>query len=190
MLRGMRRVVLSVLAMTALACGGSVGGDASGDGGLSGSGGLIGVGGGGTGGGFGGFAAYGGTGGGSGGFATGGTGGYIDPGCPDAAPPPKIEECQPFANPTGCEPGEGCYPFVQYPQQKCDKEQFGTICAPAGSGKQGEPCGGDLCAAGFVCVVTGVGTQCVKMCKLDGPSSCPPGLFCVPVDVEGIGGCF
>ncbi len=190
MLRGMRRGMLSLLATMALACGGSVGGDGTGDAGLGGSGGLIGIGGGGTGGGFGGFAAFGGSGGGSGGLVTGGTGGYVDPGCPDAAPPPKIEECDPFANPTGCGPGEGCYPFVQYPQQKCDKEQFGTICAPAGSGKQGEPCGGELCAAGFVCVVTGVGTQCVKICKLSGASSCPPGLFCVPVDVEGIGGCF
>lgn len=191
MLRSMRTTLLPLAALALIACGGSVGGDNRPDGGFGAAGGFGGVGGSSAGGGFGGFAAFGGTGGGLGGSGgTGGTGGYIDPGCPDAAPPPKIEECDPFANPTGCGPGEGCYPTVQYPQFKCDQEVFGTICAPAGTKTQGQPCGGELCAAGFVCVVTGLGTQCVKICKLEGASSCQPGLFCVPIDVEGIGGCF
>lgn len=188
MLLPMGRRHLVFAALFAAACGGSI--DADG----GGSGGVVGIGGVSTGGGFtGGFGGTGATGGldaGLGGTVTGGTGGYIDPGCPDAEPPPKIEECDPFANPTGCLPGEACYPFVNYPASKCEQEQYGTVCAVPGTAKQGEPCGGELCASGFVCVVTGIGTQCVKMCKLDGPSTCPPGLFCVPVDVEGIGGCF
>ena len=85
---------------------------------------------------------------------------------------------------------EGCYPYVQYPSGKCDKEQFGTFCAPGGTGKQGDPCGGSLCASNFVCVITGVGTQCVQLCPLVGDDKCPNGLFCVPIDVEGYGGCF
>ncbi len=176
----------------AIACGGSVGGDLTKDGGsgggISGSGGSTA--------GTGGWAAFGGTGGtGFGGVGgkdagLGGSGGYVDPGCPDAAPPPPMKECDPFAKPTGCPGGEACYPFVQYPQKKCDQEIFGTFCAPGGTGKQGDPCGGSLCAGGHVCVITGVGTQCVQLCPLTGEDGCPAGLFCVPIDVEGFGGCF
>jgi len=120
---------------------------------------------------------------------TGGTGGYVDPGCPDAEPPPPFNDCDPFG-PNTCPPGEGCFPFVQYPTKPCDFEVYGTICAPAGSGTQGEPCGAMNCAPSYVCVITGQGTECVKLCELFGPNTCPKGLFCVPIDVEGIGGCY
>ena len=180
--------------LVAAACGGTVAGDRDGTGGAStggaGTGGTGGVGGTGGTGGFGGTPS-GGTGGltgGTGGF--GGSGGtYVDPGCPDAAPPPPIKECDLFGANT-CPPGESCYPFVQYPSKKCEQEVFGSVCAPTGKGTQGDPCGPEYCAGGHVCVVTGQGTECVKVCDLFGAAKCPPGLFCVPIDVEGVGGCY
>lgn len=116
--------------------------------------------------------------------------GYVDPGCPDAAPPQPDLQCDPWAAVTGCGPGEGCYPYVIYPGSVCEQETYGTYCIPAGTGQQGDPCGGEACAGGFVCVITGQGNQCVQMCQLQGDDGCPPGLFCLPVDVEGFGGCF
>lgn len=115
--------------------------------------------------------------------------GFVDPGCPDAAPPEPQEECDAF-DPSSCGPGFGCYPFVQYPSEPCGQEIYGTTCQPAGQGEQGQPCGGSLCAPGFVCVISGVGNQCVQVCSLEGDDDCPPGLFCVPIDVEGFGACF
>ena len=116
--------------------------------------------------------------------------GWVDPGCPDAAPLPPQNDCDPFASDSGCQFGEGCYPWIDYPTEPCAQQQFGTICAPAGNGTQGDPCGGGPCASGHSCVITGEGTQCVQLCALVGPDTCPPGLFCVPTDVEGYGGCF
>ncbi|MCA9634314.1 MAG: hypothetical protein KC766_42000 [Myxococcales bacterium] len=116
--------------------------------------------------------------------------GYVDPGCPDAAPPEPDLQCDPYAANPGCAPGEACYPYVIYPGSVCEQETYGTYCVPAGVGEQGDPCGGGPCAAGFVCVVTGQGNQCVQLCQLQGDDGCPAGLFCLPVDVEGFGGCF
>lgn len=193
-LRGFGSVVAGI--GLAVACGGSTSTDGDGTGGAgSGGGGAGGMGA--TGGtivtgGFGGIGATGGIGGKDAGkdAKTGGTGGtYVDPGCPDAPPPPPIKDCDPFG-PNTCKQGEACYPFVQYPSKPCEQEIFGAICAPVGTGKQGDPCGAQNCAGGFVCVVTGQGTECVQLCDLFGAAKCPPGLFCVPIDVEGIGGCY
>jgi hypothetical protein len=119
------------------------------------------------------------------------TGDYVeDLNCPDVEPPPPTRECDPFSTPSGCPAGDGCYPFVDYPTGPCDKEEYGTVCYPPGYGQQGEPCGGGLCASGFVCVITGQGNQCVELCPLTGQDDCPAGLVCVPIDVEGFGGCF
>ena len=195
MLAAMRVGLLGGALVLVTACGGSVGGDGSGGGtsfgGSAGTGATSSGGFGGSTGGFGG--STGGFGGSTGGF--GGSTGDEGDACPrcgaDAGPPPPpLNQCDPFGSPTGCDLGEGCYPYVQYPSGKCDKEQYGTYCAPAGSGKQGDPCGGELCAANHVCVITGVGTQCVQLCPLVGADNCPSGLFCVPIDVEGYGGCF
>lgn len=193
-LRGSSFILAGLL--IAAGCGGTVSGDGDGTGG-AGSGGIGAAGSGASGGSIGGFGGttitggtggVGGTGGGVGG--KGGTGGtYVDPGCPDAAPPPPIKDCDVFG-PNTCPGGEACYPFVQYPTKPCDHELFGAICAPVGTGKQGDPCGAQNCAGGFVCVVTGQGTECVQLCDLFGAAKCPPGLFCVPIDVEGIGGCY
>jgi len=115
---------------------------------------------------------------------------YIDPGCPDAPLPPTDFKCDVFK--TGsCPAGEACYPYVTYPTDPCEHERYGSVCYKAGTGKQGDPCGGggDFCAAGFVCVVSGAGNQCVQICKPGSPGVCPEGLVCSPIDVPGIGGC-
>jgi hypothetical protein len=116
---------------------------------------------------------------------------YDDPGCPDSPPPLEQYTCDPFAlDGGGCAPGEACQIFVEYPSEPCGQEIYGSGCVPAGTGQQGDGCmGGQECGAGFVCVITGSGTQCVQLCKLDGPSGCPSGLVCEPIDVKGFGGC-
>ncbi len=117
---------------------------------------------------------------------------YVDPGCPDAGPPPTQFQCDPYDQNNGdCFMGEACYIFVQYPQEKCEQEIYGSFCAIAGDGDQGDGCNGPQdCGAGLVCVITGFGTQCVQFCPLSGDSGCPPGLTCEAIDVEGFGGCF
>jgi hypothetical protein len=115
---------------------------------------------------------------------------YVDPGCPDASAPIYDFQCDPYNQNNGdCLPTEGCYIYVQYPSEACEPEVYGAICAPAGSGTQGEPCGGGDCSPGFVCVVSGSGTQCVQLCQLSGEDGCPTGLVCEAIDVEGFGGC-
>jgi hypothetical protein len=116
---------------------------------------------------------------------------YVDPGCPDAPPPIKDFQCDPYQQGNGnCGPGEGCYIYVDYPDEPCGQEVYGAICIPVGPGGQGDTCGGAQdCGGGFVCVVTGSGTQCVQLCPLQGNDNCPPGLVCEPIDVEGFGGC-
>ncbi|MBW2523235.1 MAG: hypothetical protein JRI23_03630 [Deltaproteobacteria bacterium] len=116
---------------------------------------------------------------------------YEDPGCPDQPPPLYDFQCDPYDQFNGdCAPGEGCFIFVQYPTEPCGQEIYGAYCYLAGGGTQGDSCGGGQdCAAGFVCVVSGEGNQCIQLCQLSGPDGCPPGLVCEPIDVEGFGGC-
>jgi len=116
---------------------------------------------------------------------------YVDPGCPDASPPMYDFKCDPYNQFDGeCMPGEGCYIYVTYPPEPCASEVYGSFCAPVGPGQQGDACGGGFdCGAGFVCVVTGSGNQCVALCALSGEDGCPAGLVCEPIDVEGFGGC-
>ncbi len=116
---------------------------------------------------------------------------YTDPGCPDSGGPLYDFQCDPYDQNNGdCAYGEACYIYVSYPREPCGQEIYGAYCAPAGTGEQGDSCwGGFDCAAGFVCVVSGSGNQCVQLCHLTGPSGCPAGLVCEPIDVEGFGGC-
>jgi hypothetical protein len=116
---------------------------------------------------------------------------YTDPGCPDAPAALISFECDPLAPPPGdCEQGEACYPYVGYPSEPCEAEVYGSYCRVAGINAQGEICdSGEDCAAGFVCVVSGSGTQCVRLCSLTDISSCPDGMVCEPIDVVGMGGC-
>jgi len=114
---------------------------------------------------------------------------YVDPGCPDATPPPSTHECDPFSTSPTCPEGEGCYPFVDHPfGAGCGTQTFGTICSPVGIGHQGDDCSDSSagCASGFVCVVgSEPGKHCVQLCSLSGPSSCPRGMICGELDVEG-----
>ncbi len=118
---------------------------------------------------------------------------YDDPGCPDAAPPPGVVECDVFGNPTGCPDGEGCYPYVDHPYgDGCDVQTFGAVCYQSGTGTQGDECGSGTggCAAGYICVIGAKpGKRCVQMCDLNVPNSCPDGLICGETDVEGVGVC-
>ncbi|MBK6516735.1 MAG: hypothetical protein IPM79_21295 [Polyangiaceae bacterium] len=116
---------------------------------------------------------------------------FVDPGCKDIPPPIEDFQCDPTDQGNGdCLFGEGCYIYVDYPDDPCGQEIYGAFCMTEGFGQQGDPCGGGQdCGAGLVCVVTGSGTQCVVMCDLDGPSGCPSGLVCEAIDVEGFGGC-
>jgi hypothetical protein len=116
---------------------------------------------------------------------------FDDPGCPPVVSMPGPNQCDPLAVPTGCPEGQSCFPFVDYPRGPCDVERFGTICQPAGTGTQGDPCGEQDCAADYICVSTGRGTQCVRLCTfdVDQSKSCDPGLLCLPIDIDGFGGC-
>jgi len=118
---------------------------------------------------------------------------YVDPGCPDAEPPVAVNECDPLATPTGCDPGLACYPFVERPEgDGCEPEVFGTMCLPPGGGQKGDRCGEeyDWCGAGLLCVVGAIsGARCLELCDPFGPDTCPSGLVCAPVDVEGYGVC-
>jgi hypothetical protein len=114
---------------------------------------------------------------------------FAPPICPDAAPPPPIEECDVFT-PSSCPSGEVCYPIASPPGSACEAEQYGTVCIPAGTGGQGEPCGsGNGCKGGHVCVITGGGTQCAKLCRLGQPGQCMAGYVCEPIDIPGYAAC-
>lgn len=116
---------------------------------------------------------------------------FEDPGCPNKPEPIYDYQCDPYNQFDGsCFQGEGCYIYVQYPTEPCGQEIYGSVCLPAGPGSQGDPCGGPQdCGSGHACVVTGSGTQCVKLCPLQGMSTCPSGFVCEPIDVDGFGGC-
>ncbi len=109
--------------------------------------------------------------------------------CPTHPPPIENKTCD-ADNQTGCDPGQGCYIYVDYPTDPCSPETYGTQCLEAGIGGQGTPCDGpEACIAGASCVITGSGNQCVMLCPLVGPESCPDGTVCEPIDVSGYGGC-
>lgn len=118
---------------------------------------------------------------------------YVDPGCPDQSAPVQVNECDAFSPTPNCPPGDGCYPFVDHPfGAGCGAQSFGTQCRPAGTGRQGDPCGGGdaSCASGFVCVVgSQPGKHCVQLCPISGQKVCPVGLICGELDVEGYGVC-
>ena len=116
---------------------------------------------------------------------------FADPGCPPASERPAINECDPLATISGCPAGTSCFPYVDYPAGPCGIELYGTRCLAAGPGTQGDSCAEQPCAAGHICVSTGRGTQCARLCVLaeNDPSICSPGLLCLPIDIEGFGGC-
>lgn len=113
---------------------------------------------------------------------------YHDPGCPDSGPPTMEFDCDPTAPASGCGLGEGCEPFAKYPKDGCAQESYGARCVSSGTSGQGESCDYG-CLPHFTCVVSGQGTQCIRLCDLTAPSGCPGGLVCEPIDVPGVGGC-
>ena len=115
---------------------------------------------------------------------------FIDPACGDVQPRPPQNACDANTQ-TGCKTGEGCYPLTIYPTGPCEQERYGTRCERAGTGTQGTSCDGIVeCAAGYVCVISGSGTQCAKLCMLGRSGQCPEGLVCEPIDVAGYATCF
>ena len=118
---------------------------------------------------------------------------YEDPGCPDVGAPTEVKECDPFSATPTCPTGLACFPFVEHPfGVGCDAQRFGTACRPAGTGQQGDNCGGggQSCGAGFVCVVgSQPGKHCVQLCPIGGQKVCPAGMICGELDVEGYGVC-
>jgi len=116
---------------------------------------------------------------------------FEEPGCPPITSPPPVRECDPLEQVSGCPDGQSCFPFVDYPSGPCEVERFGTFCALSGSGTQGDSCAAEPCAAEHICVSTGRGTQCARLCALsdDSRDVCAPGLLCLPIDIEGFGGC-
>jgi hypothetical protein len=117
----------------------------------------------------------------------------VETGCTTAELPAPDIECDPFTAGT-CDPGFGCYPFVDHPAGAgCDQQRYGTICLPAGNGSQGALCGDDAkdwCAPGFVCVVgQRAGKRCAALCELGTPNTCQGGLICGDLDVAGFGVC-
>ncbi|CAN5444619.1 hypothetical protein BH09MYX1_BH09MYX1_04360 [soil metagenome] len=115
--------------------------------------------------------------------------GYVDPQCPNKKPPGTYKECD-VPTQSGCGPGEGCFPAVLPPNEKCEPETYATLCIPAGPAKQGEACNGHAnCAAGYICLITGGDTQCAHMCDIKQKNQCPSGYVCEPIDVPGYAAC-
>lgn len=115
---------------------------------------------------------------------------YHDDPCPDVSPIID-KQCDPLNPSNGdCAPGMGCYPYVNYPRQACEPETYGAMCMVAGRGGQYSACDGPMsCAPGFVCVITGAGDVCIRLCPLDKRQWCPDGMVCEAIDVLGYGGC-
>lgn len=114
---------------------------------------------------------------------------FEDPGCPSVPPEPPQLNCDPFSDAGSCGAGRGCLPYVQYPTAACERERYGTRCELAGAAGQGESCRAG-CAPGYLCVASHRGSVCARLCELPGHASCPPGLLCSAVDIEGYGVCF
>lgn len=117
---------------------------------------------------------------------------YVDPRCPDAGPPPIMNQCDVLRPLETCAPGTACYPVTFPPEGKCETERYGAECLTPGTGKQGAPCGGGArtgCAPGYICVITGGTTECAKACALGQKGACDEGFVCEPIDVPGYAVC-
>lgn len=116
---------------------------------------------------------------------------YRDPPCPGARPPPRRDyACEPLGQ-QGCQPGESCYPFIEYPTERCGVETYRAQCFAAGTSGQGDFCrGGTECLSGYACFVTGAMNRCLRLCRLDGTEPrCGRGQVCEPTDLPDFGAC-
>jgi hypothetical protein len=109
----------------------------------------------------------------------------------DAGAGVRMYECDPFAPTTGCPSGEGCYPSIEYPSEPCDREIYRAQCRPVGVIPVDGFCGGgEVCAPGLACFVTGAGNRCLALCRIDGGEPrCPRGRVCEPTDLPDFGAC-
>jgi len=131
---------------------------------------------------------------GSGGSHTGGQkySTYTAVGCPDSGlGATVVQECDLFSSISGCPDGQACFPTIRASADPCQPERFYYVCTYAGNGTQWDDCSNSNdCAQGHVCVVTSAGTKCQQMCSPgSSASTCPPGMFCDPIDVAGVGTC-
>jgi hypothetical protein len=116
---------------------------------------------------------------------------YQEDVCSDAPLQVPSIECDPLAS-NLCRQGLACYPTPPRGTDDCHPGRYGTSCLRQGRGTQGSPCSNVTdCVAGFMCVKTGAGDQCVKICRLNQYGSCSDGRICREVDVTGSewGGC-
>jgi hypothetical protein len=111
----------------------------------------------------------------------------IDEICPDATRMPPSLVCDPFM-PLACPAGKGCYAVPPRASGRCQPGSYGTICAAEGKGIQGDPCEDTTeCVGSHVCVKSGLGNHCAKLCKVSELGSCTDGRVCRLLDLSGSG---
>jgi hypothetical protein len=111
----------------------------------------------------------------------------IDEICVDVTRLPPSLICDPFT-PLSCPAGRGCYAVPPRAGGPCQPGTYGTICAAEGRGVQGSPCNDTTeCVGSHVCVKSGLGNHCAKLCKVSEPGSCADGRVCRLLDLSGSG---
>ena len=112
---------------------------------------------------------------------------FIDDICIEAGKIPPTLACDPFT-PASCPAGKGCYAVPPRASGSCEPGSYGTICATEGKGAQGAPCNDTTeCLSGHVCVKSGLGNHCSKLCKVSELGSCGGGRVCRVLDLSGSG---
>ena len=112
---------------------------------------------------------------------------FIDDICIDAGRLPPSLICDPFA-PSSCPAGKGCYAVPPRAAGPCQPGRYATICAEEGSGVHGSHCNDTTeCRGSFVCVKSGIGNHCAKLCKVSEFDSCAEGRVCRVLDLSGSG---
>jgi hypothetical protein len=112
---------------------------------------------------------------------------FIDDICIDAAKVPPSLACDPFTA-GSCPAGKGCYAVPPRASGSCAPGTYGTICAQEGKGAQGAFCNDTTeCLSSHVCVKSGLGNHCAKLCKVSELGSCGEGRICRVLDLSGSG---
>lgn len=111
--------------------------------------------------------------------------------CPEPPPPLRQYDCDPTRLPSQCPAGQGCYPWVEYPGDRCGQLVYHATCLEAGTVPLMGLCGGGAaCGPGLTCFGTPTGNRCLRLCRLDGTGdACPRGQVCEPTDLADYGAC-